>query len=158
MVMKMSNYGEARMMARVGWEGKTMLHLQGVGEQDSRPYGMSIDIRVNPDVIEWLNTQQATMPSANQMVDGDGNPTMLNPSNQYVACDVQSDGERVAILIRGESINHADGALVELKGSAPSVEFTVNFADANGILVDTVDTHTGDESNDDSSLSAGEEE
>ena len=156
--MTTNKYGEARMMARTNWESP-MLHLQGIGREDGRPYGMSVDIRVQPDVIAWLNTQEPTMPSANLMVDNaTGEPSILHKPNQYIEARLQADGERIAILLVGESVNHPEGALVELSTTAASVEYAVNFAEANGILSSDVDTHTGGESNDDSSLSAGEEE
>ena len=157
-MMTTNKYGEARMMARVNWE-TPMLHLQGIGEEDGRPYGMSIDIRVQPDVLTWLNQQEPTMPSANQLIDGNtGEPSILHKTNQYIEARVQADGERIAILLVGESANHPEGALIELSTTASSIDFVVNFAEANGILSSDVDTHTGGESNDDSSLSAGEEE
>ena len=149
-------YGEARLMARVGWGESKALHLQGIGEEEGRPYGMSVDLYVHSDVVQWVNQQDPCLHSANRL--GGPNPDggWIKNSNpgvaQYVPAQLRVDGDNVFLFISGEEKNHTDGALVQLKAQSASVEFVRAFAEMNGIAVQA------DGSSNDDSASSGEDE
>tara|TARA_Y100000004_G_scaffold186853_1_gene238889 strand:- start:86 stop:565 length:480 start_codon:yes stop_codon:yes gene_type:complete len=149
-------YGEARLMARVDWGESKALHLQGIGEEEGRPYGMSVDLYVHGDVVQWVNQQTPSLHSANRLggPDGDGGWTKNSEPGvvQYVPATLRVDGDNVFLLIEGEEKNHTDGALVQLKAQSASVEFVRAFAEMNGIA-----EQADGSSNDDSASSGGDE-
>ena len=120
---------EARIQVKKEWQSGT-LHVQGVGEEGNRPYGLAVDIRIPIDVRNWLSVQKGALRSAND-VDGTHGKDYL-PTVLYV-----DEGEpNPRVLVGGEQVNHEGGALIELDGDSPSVSLLVGWADDNSLIPD----------------------
>ena len=116
---------ETRIQVKKEWAGGA-LHVQGVGQEGNRPYGLAVDIRIPTDVRDWLAGQKGVLRSANN--DGGG-------PKDYLTTILYMDGEDgVRLLVWGESENHADGALIELDNESPVVELLVDWATGNSLV------------------------
>jgi hypothetical protein len=117
---------KARIQVKNHW-GNGALHVQGVGEEGNRPYGLAVDIRIPVDVRGWLAEQKGTLNSAND-VDGGMN-------KEYLVSTLYMDGDGgVRLLVQGDSNNHEEGGLVELDGESSVVQLLVDWATGNSLV------------------------
>jgi hypothetical protein len=112
------------LQARVN-AGDTVLHLQGYGEEQNRPYGYAEKFYVPLEMTEWLRNKTATHMS------------FASPTEAYIrgVCVVQyADG--VQLLIDGEGGNHTQGThfVLDMNTDSSRVKQLLDFVNNNDLL------------------------
>jgi len=142
---------DTRLQVRTVYHPAT-LHVQGVGEQVNREYGLAVDVRAIPEITDWLAEQERTLssPASGQLL--------------YVEAEFYEGDEPQLLVVGNTPLNHERGALLNLDGASPSVDMLRQFAGANDLVAGGVtpgpdaEATLADASVDDDSASASEEE
>tara|TARA_R110002020_G_scaffold2899_7_gene13445 strand:+ start:560 stop:1006 length:447 start_codon:yes stop_codon:yes gene_type:complete len=106
---EMSKQSEVGVQVRCQYS-ENRIHIQGIGETDNRPYGLSMEIRVPPSVTDWLAMQKPTRESK-----------ATSGAMLYVPVRVLGYGdEKYQMLIAstvdgGDPHNHTDGMMLNIK-------------------------------------------
>lgn len=98
------------------------IHLQGAGEPMNRKYGLSVEIRVPPEVTDWLGQMEPTLQS------------FASKDTLYVPVELVDDGEGHRLLIEGDELNDERGMLLELSDESPNVGALIQFATENELI------------------------
>ncbi len=124
-------YGKNRLQIRCEYESHR-IHIQGVGKQMNRKYGIALQLRAPLDVTEWLREQEPTnvSPASGEML--------------YIPASFMESVDGVSqLLLHGERLNHPDGAMLDLKQPNKSEEVKVlrEFAFESGLLTVIVEPY-----------------
>lgn len=106
---KMSKQSEVGVQVRCQYS-ENMIHIQGIGETDNRPYGLSMEVRVPPSVTDWLAMQKPTRESKASK------GAMLYIPVRVLGYD---DGSYQMLITStvdgGDPHNHTDGMMLNIK-------------------------------------------
>jgi hypothetical protein len=141
-----------RMQVRTSWGQQGVMHIQGVvenieGNDSNRPYGIALDVNIGTEILEWLGQQVPILESG-----ADGKSESYIPLEMY-----ENDGEP-RLLLKGDGLNHKDGAVIGLDLESLVITSIYNFVIDNDLLFNqTLVSLSEAQSSDDSSLSEGDE-
>ena len=110
--------------------GDKILHIQGYGEEQNRPYGFAHRFNVPHEMTQWLMTNNATHMS------------FASDSMVYIrGVEVAQYTDGVQLLIDGEGGNHTQGThfVLDLNLDKPLVKELMDFVNNNDLLI-TMDT------------------
>ena len=113
-----------------------MIHVQGIGVEENRGYGLSIEFRVPTEVTDWLCGQVPTTRS-------------LSSSNAlyYIPAEMNrfavGDGYEYQMVLKstvegGDAYNHPDGLILNMHKDTMNIMQFINFCDTNLIFADVV--------------------
>lgn len=114
------------LQARVN-AGDTILHLQGYGEKQNRPYGFAEKFKVPHEMTQWLGTHEPTHMS------------FASDSTVYIrGVGVVQYTDGVQLHIDGEGGNHTQGThfVLDLNTDKPLVKELMDFVNNNGLLIE----------------------
>lgn len=106
--------------------GDTILHLQGYGKEQNRPYGYAQKFYVPHEMTEWLRQQSPTELS------------FASPTEAYIrGVSIVQYTDGVQLLIDGEGGNHTQGThfVLDLNTDSSKVKGLLDFVDNNDLLV-----------------------
>ena len=129
-----------------------MIHVQGVGTEMNRPYGMATEFRVPTVITNWLKGQNPTLQSP---ASGD---TLYIPVQliQYTGIEsAEIDGcsevRRWQLVIEstvdgGDPLNHPKGAVLDMQPLSIPVSTFIEFCTMNELCEEGEgEPYTGDE-------------
>jgi len=129
-------YGKNRLQVRCEFD-MNRIHLQGVGPtQVNRKYGLALELQAPPALTSWLQEQE---------------PTTVSPASGnllYIEAEMRhyfEDGDKTQLVILGESLNHPQGAALEMDMNDDNlaVQTLIQFTKESGLLVLTTgNAHT----------------
>jgi hypothetical protein len=106
--------------------GDTILHIQGYGKEQNRPYGFAHKFYVPHEMTEWLRQQ-----SPNYL-------SFASPTEAYIrGVGIVQYTDGVQLLIDGEGGNHTQGThfVLDLNLDKPLVKELMDFVNNNDLLV-----------------------
>jgi len=98
------------------------MHMQGGGVPMNRKYGLSVEIRVSPEITDWLETIQPTLKS------------LASGETRYIPAALVDDGKGHRILVEGEELNDPRGMLLEFSDESPNIAALIQFAYENKLI------------------------
>ena len=122
------DYGDNRLQVRCIYDTNA-LHIQGVGPSVNRKYGIALELRAPKTLTKWLSEQT---------------PSEQSPASKeilYAPMEAwyYSEQDIVQLLIHGSPLNHADGAVLNVKTKSDSVktltEWLHMFPTADGMML-----------------------
>jgi hypothetical protein len=129
-------YGKNRLQVRCEFD-MNRIHIQGVGPtQVNRKYGLALELQAPPALTSWLQEQE---------------PTTVSPASGnllYIEAEMRhyfEDGDKTQLVILGESLNHPQGAALEMDMNDDNlaVQTLIQFTKESGLLVLTTgNAHT----------------
>ena len=111
------------LQARVN-AGDSILHIQGYGGEDNRPYGYAEKFYVPHEMTEWLRQKTATHIS------------FASPTEAYIrGVTIVQYTDGVQLIIDGEGGNHTQGNFVlDMNTDSSKVKQLLDFVNNNDLL------------------------
>ena len=106
--------------------GESILHIQGYGGEDNRPYGYAEKFYVPHEMTEWLRQKTATHKS------------FASPTEAYIrSVTVVQYTDGVQLLIDGEGGNHTQGThfVLDMNTDSSKVKQLLDFVNNNDLLI-----------------------
>jgi len=124
---KMNEQSEVGVQVRCQYS-ENMMHIQGMGISDNRPYGLSMEVRVPPSVTDWLGMQKPTRESK-----ASAGAMLYVP----VRVLVYTDGEYQLLIAStvdgGDPYNHNEGLMLNIKKDTLNNTKFLQWCDDNSI-------------------------
>ena len=112
----------------------SMIHVQGIGAEENRDYGLSIEFRVPTEVTDWLCGQVPTVRSK-----ASTNALFYIPAemNRFTV----DDGYEYQMVLKstvegGDAYNHPDGLVLNMHKNTMNIMQFISFCDTNSIFID----------------------
>lgn len=86
-------------------DGAQGLHIQGVGPEVNRPYGVAVDVGVPANLAEWVRNQPHTTKSES------------SPKKYVVMQASLREEDTIHVQVKGSSLNRPYGAVFEFVSS-----------------------------------------